>query len=842
MTIKAGHALMPYWIADTLATTPAFAWVYLGVGVPWALAVLPRATWRRWPVVLALAFALGPLWLTAWMFVLGSIGANSQMPLLRLDLILIGTVVIALIGVGWAWRRRSQPATDAEQAGAARLQLDERLLIGLIVVALVVRWFVTAYWPFIAYDTLWVYGYQGRLYSALGYIPTHIGYYPPFFSLQYAFGQLVFGAINDHAARAVIPFVNLGSSLSVYALGALLFGRRTGIYAAALWTLYPHVGDWSRMGDLEIALANSFTLASAFFAVAWTQVGSARMRYAILSGVMLGLGLWTKPTMGAFILGVGLVVAIALIATLARKRDNLSEAARRWLPQLQLALIVGLAALPLGGVWYIRNLLLGHTPIVFPSAFWLTQAMRSGVEFGWPLLAVILLAAYLILTRRASRSLAVRLLAGLALMLAGTLPTILMPRRMTPVEGALLIAGVLVYGWALWRDLPGKRRARAVMGLLWLLALPYFVTWFWSYSYHYRLSFAIVPLLLLPTALILARWTDGLWAARARTQGAAPAAWFKPVYLAGLIALAAPAIVQPLYDQYVGWDVLVSDALPDDLARQRSGNQALINVVDGIQIYIDEHGEPPVVVAPGVETLPFFFPLADIRIDSAPTRLDELDGVTYFIDSHPQGTGMYEDVPLVDNQVIGALRREDIMRRAWGMDDGIFRYDVYELNLDHRYETPQPNGPASEEVVFGDFARYLGYDIGTLDFWVGRPIVLTLYWESLTPADGDYMIYVHLRDSNGDVIQSWDAPVALDATATPPRYYSTNVWQPGEYITDVRRLTFEAADAPLGGGYKLVIGMYDLASQTRVPVTADGQPAGDGYVIEDRISVVLPPS
>ncbi|MBE0690987.1 MAG: glycosyltransferase family 39 protein [Anaerolineae bacterium] len=840
-------------------TTPAFAWIYLGVGIPWALALLPRDTWRRIPVVLALAFALGPMWLTVWMFILGTLGAQTQTPPLRLDLILAGTVAIALTGAAWAWRRRTRlappnvfldtPLRPVDEGGdgakqPARLHLDERLLILLIVIALVVRWFVSAYWPFIAYDTLWVYGYQGRLYSALGYIPNTIAYYPQFLSLQYTFGQIVFGGINDHAARAVIPFINLGSTLSVYALGALLFNRRAGIYAAALWTLYHHVGDWSRMGDLEITLANSFTLASAFFALAWTRLGAERTRYTVLCGLMLGLGLWTKPTMGAFVWGVALVVAMALIVSLVRRRGNTGDAVHRWLPNLQLALMVGLASAPLGGLWYVRNVMLGHNAIDFPPAFWLTQAMRSGAEFGWLLLATLLLAAYLVFARRAHRPLAMALIAGLALMLAGALPSIFSPRRMEPVEGLLLLAGLVVYVWALWRFWQGGQHVRSMLMILWLLALPYFVTWFWSYSYHYRLSFAIVPLLLLPTALILAHWTDGLWKHRDTTEPAATSTptWLKPLYLLALIALAVPAIIQPLYDQYAGWDVLVSDALPDDLARQRSGNQALLDVVNGIQIYIDEHGEPPVVVAPGVQTLPFFFPLADIRIDDAPTRLDDLAGVTYFIDSHPQGTGVYADVSLLDNQVIGALHREDIMRSAWGMDDGIFRYQVYELHLDRRYQPPQPNAPEAQEVVFGDFARYLGNDIGGLDFWVGRPVVLTLYWESLAPADSDYMIYVHLRDANGEVIQSWDAPVALDATTTPPRYYSTRVWQPGEYIADVRRIIFEAADAPLGGGYSLVIGMYDLASQTRVPVTIDVLPAGDVYLIDDRIMLVSPPT
>jgi hypothetical protein len=36
---------LPYWIADTLAATPAFLWIFFGLGIPWALVLLPRADW-----------------------------------------------------------------------------------------------------------------------------------------------------------------------------------------------------------------------------------------------------------------------------------------------------------------------------------------------------------------------------------------------------------------------------------------------------------------------------------------------------------------------------------------------------------------------------------------------------------------------------------------------------------------------------------------------------------------------------------------------------------------------------------------------------------------------------
>ncbi len=855
---------MPYWIAETLATTPAFAWVYLGLGLPWALALLPRADWRRWPVALALAFVCGPALLTAWMFILGTLGAQTETPLLRLDLILIGTAVLAALGGLIAWRQaRRTPTPPAVER--APLALDERLLIGLMAIALIVRWFVTAYWPFIAYDTLWVYGYQGRLYTLLGLIPNSIDYYPQFLSLQYAFGQIAHGGIADHAARAVVPFINLGSTLAVYTLGERLFGRRAGIYAAALWTLYHHVGEWSRMGDLEIALTSSFTLAAAFFVLAQRSyqpgqpLASDSRRWALIAGLALGVALWTKPTGGAFVWGTALMVlgygfASPVFAadklSADRKSDKTHEARplptdsplrlrRGWgvsfpalWPRLQIGLITGLAAAPLGGVWYVRNLLLGHYAIDFPPAFWLTQAARSGAEFGWPLLAILLLTALLLGTRRIERAAVQRLLIGLALLLAGLLPSIVAPRRLEALEYVLIAAGALVWAAGIRRSrpwLPPLLDGR-VLALL-TLALPYFVTWFWSYSYHYRLSFPIVPLLLLAAALIAAA---GI--ARLRTHPS-----LRALALTGLIALSIPGIVLPLYDQYAGWDVLLRDPFPTDLERQRSGNPALLNVVDGIQAYIDAHGQPPVVSAPGVQTLPFFFPLADIRIDDAPTRLDELAAATYFIDSHPQGTGAYERVPLLENQVISALGRVDILRRAWGMDDGIFRYAVYELALDRRWQPPQPNGAADREIVWGGFARYLGNDLGGLEFWTGRPVMLTLYWQVLAPAGGDYMTYIHLRSATGDLIAAWDGPTALQAGSAPARYYSTLLWQPGEYIADPRVLRIDEADLPVGGGYSLVVGMYDLATGTRVPVSVDGAPAGDGYVLDDRIAWTLPP-
>ena len=83
---------MPDWIAQTLAATPAFLALIVGVGIPYALLVTPRADWRRGAQIAAVALLIALALLTAWMFVLGMIGA------LRLEATVAGMIVIAIIG------------------------------------------------------------------------------------------------------------------------------------------------------------------------------------------------------------------------------------------------------------------------------------------------------------------------------------------------------------------------------------------------------------------------------------------------------------------------------------------------------------------------------------------------------------------------------------------------------------------------------------------------------------------------------------------------------------------------------------------------------------------------
>lgn len=835
---------MPDWMFSTITALPAIIWVIAALGIPWALIVLPRRDWFDRPLVACLALAFGPALLTAWMLVLGLLGSDdnpdagaTRNPMQTLVVnhtggvdmlqplnILAGTLVIAIAGMIlliWKIRNTSAPENPALKNPLA---FDERLLIGLIVVATVARWVITSWLPFGSWDPLWVYGYQARIYTLIGYIPADIGYYPQFLPLQYAYMQIVAaGGIDDHAARAVLPFLQVGSILAVYVLGSRLFNRRTGIIAAALWALYPHFGYWTRVGDLEIPVTFAFTGAAAFFLMAWFARADAflRRRYALIAGLFFGVAMWTKPTAGAFALGVGLLAGVELL----RLRFDF----RAWWPRFEVALITAAACIPLGAVWYARNVLIGHAAVNFPPAFWLTQAMRSGAEFGWPLLALGVLLAYLYVGPvRARPSLHVGL-AGAILLAAGLAPTIIVPARMDGIDWAFTIAGAAVFAVMLRRyarqHLTDEGRAILMrVGAGFALALPYFVTWFHSYSYHYRLSFAIVPLMLLPTAVILARWFTA-----ERVAG-----WNLPrraVYVVVLVAVSLPGVVVAVYDEVRGFDWLRDDAMSREMAQAGS----LQGAVRTLQAYIDAGNEPPVVIAPGVQQLPFFFPLMEIRIVETPRSLNALPAhATHFIRSQEMLLAYAADgsgAPY-QNQMLTSLPRENVARLAGTFSDPSFFYEVYELHVDDRFEPVPVETPADGEVIYGEFARYIGHTLDAASIDAGY-VDLTMIWRGMGGAPRDYSIYVHLihPDEPGDVLAGADGPIV------PTRYghYATLYWEADEYIIDRRRISLDGVALEPGREYRIRVGFYDLVSGERAPVQVDGAPAGDGYTLESAL-------
>ena len=97
----------------------------------------------------------------------------------------------------------------------------------------------------------------------------------------------------------------------------------------------------------------------------------------------------------------------------------------------------------------------------------------------------------------------------------------------------------------------------------------------------------------------------------------------------------------------------------------------------------------------------------------------------------------------------------------------------------------------------------------------GEPLYLTLYWQATQPVEHRYKVFTHVL---GEVFNArnesfiWGQQDNEPASNTRP----TSTWRPGEVIVDSYAIALEG-QAP-EGQYTVEIGLYDPATQLRLPV------------------------
>jgi hypothetical protein len=243
--------------------------------------------------------------------------------------------------------------------------------------------------------------------------------------------------------------------------------------------------------------------------------------------------------------------------------------------------------------------------------------------------------------------------------------------------------------------------------------------------------------------------------------------------------------------------------------------------------------------------LRFFLPQATIITDTLPTRLDELEGATHFLYGS-LAQWRYENdegINPLQNQIVAALGREDLMERALNFTMGSFRYELYQLTLENRYLPPDDTLVGhliEDDVVFGGFARYLGDNVSNGQL-VGNIIYIDYLWEVLELPGRDYMVQIDLLNTeDGQIYQTWRAPVNPHQHGNETRilYYSTQVWQVGENIVDRRSIELmDVSNIPAGQGiYRLVVNFVDAETNEPVSVRINGNPA-DGYLMVAKFGV-----
>lgn len=473
--------LLP-WLAAVLSLSLAYPWARWLLDLPHDPQE-PRPREPALALLLTVGLSLGGL---AWLLTL--LAAISPALVAFWPVTLAG---LALSGVGWGlWRRRggrrAAPATPGQ--GCGRRGWASRVAVGAIVALVGLTLFNAAYWPFREDDTMALYGPMAYRFAQSGRFDGAGLYdaYPRLVPLAMAYPHLAGGAPNEYIARLVTAVLALGTVGAAYALGRDLYGRTVGLGAAFLTVTVPILPHWSASGYTDLPAGTTYALATIF---AWRLFSRPHPVHALLAGGMAGLAVLTKN--GAWLVAASLAGWAAYSRVYGRPAAGNSAppggVAGHPISLPHLALMIG-AFLVVAGPWY-GHALLAYGQLIPPT--------------GW--------------TEQADHS------------LGALLRPALTPSHFL-VSGPLGMAGLGGMLAALWRS---RRRPDPRPALLVGFAAPFWLVWWWFFSYDLRFLLLVWPLFAVM----------GAWAA-ARLGGLLPPAWQRRAARAlplALIVIALPA-------------------------------------------------------------------------------------------------------------------------------------------------------------------------------------------------------------------------------------------------------------------------------------------------------------
>jgi mannosyltransferase len=125
-------------------------------------------------------------------------------------------------------------------------------------------------------------------------------------------------------------------------------------------------------------------------------------------------------------------------------------------------------------------------------------------------------------------------------------------------------------------------------------------------------------------------------------------------------------------------------------------------------------------------------------------------------------------------------------------------------------------------VDLGDQVRLLGYALSADRVVPGDPLLLTIYWQALSPISERYTVFTHLLDANNRIQAQMDGEPQGGALPT-------DRWIPGQIVQDNYALIVAGDAQP--GPHVLEVGMYLLDTLERLPI----RDANTGVVLGDRV-------
>jgi hypothetical protein len=135
---------------------------------------------------------------------------------------------------------------------------------------------------------------------------------------------------------------------------------------------------------------------------------------------------------------------------------------------------------------------------------------------------------------------------------------------------------------------------------------------------------------------------------------------------------------------------------------------------------------------------------------------------------------------------------------------------IHGIDYARIYALPEPVAH-TVGVDFGSDIHLQGYSLFADALQTSGAFTLTLQWQAHAPLAKDYLLFIHMLDSAGNLIAQVDVPPGgPDAP--------TSTWQPQRYITWTHTVPLPDDIPP--GNYRITLGLYDPADFSRLPLHA----------------------
>jgi len=136
------------------------------------------------------------------------------------------------------------------------------------------------------------------------------------------------------------------------------------------------------------------------------------------------------------------------------------------------------------------------------------------------------------------------------------------------------------------------------------------------------------------------------------------------------------------------------------------------------------------------------------------------------------------------------------------------------------------------EVDFGSAIRLKGYGIDSTSHSSENAILLTLQWYVRASIDKNYMLFVHIIDTQGNRVGQIDVP---PGGSNAP----TSIWKPHHYVTWTHTIPIQIDIR--NGVYRIAIGIYNPHDLSRLPIYTQAQTntinIGSDTLLLDSLSI-----